>query len=134
MSARFLETPTMLRSDSGSSSTTKASRILRNLAAPLVMLAAAGCTPAQERAPEGQGSALVAMYCADCHAIGLAGASPLAGAPPFRDLHLRYDVEFLSEALVEGMVTAHPEMPEFEFDPDQAAAIVAYLKTLEPGA
>ncbi|MCY1383033.1 hypothetical protein D9M69_711170 [compost metagenome] len=52
--------------------------------------------------------------------------------PRFRDLHLRYDVEFLSEELVEGIVTAHPEMPQFEFVPEQAAAIVAYLKSLEP--
>jgi cytochrome c len=28
-------------------------------------------------------------------------------------------------------MTSHPEMPEFEFDPSQAEAIVAYLKFLE---
>ncbi len=81
--------------------------------------------------PISEGHELVSMYCADCHAVEKTGDSPLAIAPPFRDLHLRYDVEFLSEALVEGIVTAHPEMPEFEFDPEQAAAIVAYLKSLE---
>lgn len=79
-----------------------------------------------------EGHDLVTMYCADCHATETAGQSPLPTAPQFRDLHLRYDVEFLSEALVEGIVTAHPEMPQFEFDPDQAASIIAYLKTLEP--
>jgi len=77
------------------------------------------------------GLELVSTYCADCHAIAATGESPFPPAPRFRDLHLRYDVEFLSEALVEGIVTAHPDMPEFEFDPDQAAAIVAYLKSLE---
>lgn len=79
-----------------------------------------------------QGHELVTMYCTDCHATEMTGESQFATAPRFRDLHLRYDVEFLSEALVEGIVTAHPEMPQFEFDPDQAAAIVAYLKTLDP--
>ena len=79
------------------------------------------------------GRALVQMYCTDCHATEMTGESPLAIAPRFRDLHLRYNVEHLAEALVEGIVTAHPEMPQFEFDPDQAAAIIAYLKTLEPG-
>lgn len=79
-----------------------------------------------------EGAALVQMYCSDCHAIGKTGDSPLAYAPRFRELHLRYDVEDLSEALVEGIVTAHPEMPQFEFDPDQAWAIIAYLKSLEP--
>mgnify|MGYP006000578001 CR=1 FL=1 len=78
------------------------------------------------------GQVLVQMYCTDRHATEMTGESPLAIAPRFRDLHLRYDVEHLAEALVEGIVTAHPEMPPFEFDPDQASAIIAYLKTLEP--
>ncbi len=78
-----------------------------------------------------QGLAIVSLYCADCHAIGPEGDSPHAEAPPFRTLHLRYDVEWLSEALVEGLVSGHPDMPEFEFDPAQAEAIVVYLKSLE---
>lgn len=78
-----------------------------------------------------EGRTLVEQYCADCHAIGLAGDSPHQAAPPFRTLHERYDVEWLTEALVEGLVTGHPDMPEFEFDPIQAAAIVAYLQWLE---
>jgi cytochrome c len=85
--------------------------------------------------PEGaeitEGAILVSTYCGSCHAIGPEGASQHLEAPPFRDLHERYDVEFLSEALVEGLVSGHPDMPEFEFDPQQAAAIVAYLKSLE---
>jgi mono/diheme cytochrome c family protein len=78
------------------------------------------------------GRALVEMYCTDCHATGPTGDSPLSIAPRFRDLYLRYNVEHLSEALVEGIVTAHPDMPPFEFDPEQAEAIIVYLKTLEP--
>ncbi len=80
------------------------------------------------------GLELVEINCASCHAIGFTGASPLAEAPPFRELHLRYDVEFLSEALVEGIMTGHEAMPEFVFAPEQAAAVVAYLKSLEPVA
>lgn len=95
-------------------------------------LAAGGPSAAQDYDPVADGHALVTMYCTDCHATERTGDSPFATAPRFRELHLRYDVEFLSEALVEGIVTAHPEMPQFEFDPDQAAAIVAYLKSLEP--
>lgn len=84
--------------------------------------------------PITDGHVLVDEYCSDCHAVGATGDSPLAIAPRFRELYLRYDVEDLSESLVEGIVTAHPEMPEFEFDPEQAAAIVAYLKSLSgPG-
>lgn len=80
-----------------------------------------------------QGHALVDLYCSGCHATGPDGDSPLAIAPRFRDLHERYDVEFLGEALVEGIVTAHESMPAFAFDPQQAGAIIDYLKSLEPG-
>ena len=64
-------------------------------------------------------------------AVGKTGASPHDEAPPFRDLHLRYDVADLTEGLVEGLVSGHPDMPEFEFTPEQADAVVAYLKSLE---
>ncbi len=79
-----------------------------------------------------RGRALVEANCASCHAVGLEGDSPLAEAPPFRELHERYDVEMLSEALVEGIVTAHEGMPEFVFQPVEAAEIIAYLRSLEP--
>lgn len=78
-----------------------------------------------------EGQVLIDSYCADCHATGLAGDSKHPAAPPFRTLHERYEVEWLSEALVEGLVTGHEDMPEFEFDPIQAEAIVAYLQWLE---
>lgn len=107
-------------------------RALLTVVTPICLLVHPGLAGAQDFDPVGDGLALVTMYCTDCHAIGKTGDSPLPIAPRFRELHLRYDVEFLSEALVEGIVTAHPEMPQFEFDPDQAAAIVAYLKSLEP--
>lgn len=102
------------------------------LAGSLVPLAGVSLALAQAADPVAVGRALVEENCAGCHATGPAGDSPLAQAPHFRDLYLRYDVQDLSEALVEGIVTAHPEMPQFAFDPDQAAAIVAYLETLEP--
>ncbi len=79
-----------------------------------------------------EGQALVEMYCADCHATGADGDSPEPIAPRFRELYLRYDVNLLSGALVEGLVTGHEMMPEFEFDPWQADAIIDYLKSLEP--
>jgi mono/diheme cytochrome c family protein len=76
------------------------------------------------------GRLLVETYCADCHAVARTGESPLPAAPRFRDLHERYDVELLEEALVEGLVTGHEIMPEFEFDPDQANSIILYLRSL----
>jgi cytochrome c len=37
----------------------------------------------------------------------------------------------LSEALAEGLVTGHPDLPEFVFPPEDVGAIVSYLQTLE---
>jgi mono/diheme cytochrome c family protein len=76
------------------------------------------------------GRTLVSTYCAVCHSIERAGASPHEAAPPFRTLQERYDVDMLSEALVEGLVSGHPDMPEFAFEPYEAASIVAYIKSL----
>ena len=78
-----------------------------------------------------RGRKFVETHCARCHAVGKAGPSPLAAAPPFRRLHERYPVEDLKEALAEGIVTGHPTMPEFQLDPDRIEDVVTYLKTLE---
>lgn len=97
------------------------------------LMVAASAVPsfaAEDNAPLGR--ELVETYCAACHNIDASGDSPHEGAPPFRTLHERYDVEWLSEGLVEGLVSGHPDMPEFEFDPLQAEAIVAYIKSLTP--
>jgi cytochrome c len=55
--------------------------------------------------------------CARCHSIDKVTVSPLKLAPPFRELHKRYPVETLEEALGEGIVTGHPNMPEFRREP-----------------
>lgn len=77
-----------------------------------------------------EGRRLSEINCTRCHNIELEGASALAAAPPFRDIVTKYDPAFLEEALVEGIVTGHNDMPEFTFEPDQITAIVAYLQTL----
>lgn len=77
-----------------------------------------------------RGRALLESNCARCHATGKAGASALAEAPPFRELHTKYNVELLAEALAEGIVSGHPAMPEFVFPPDDIDAIIAYMKSL----
>jgi cytochrome c len=69
--------------------------------------------------------------CARCHSIERAGESPFKPAPPFRTLHQRYPVEYLEEALAEGIVTGHSDMPEFRLEPDQIADFIDFLKALE---
>jgi cytochrome c len=80
---------------------------------------------------ERRGESLLATRCARCHATGRTGASVHSDAPPFRTLSSRYRVEELGEALAEGLSVGHPDMPEFVFDPDEVAAILAYLKSIQ---
>jgi mono/diheme cytochrome c family protein len=78
-----------------------------------------------------QGQALVAKDCSRCHGIGRTDSSRHPQAPPFRTLSKRYPIESLEEALGEGIISGHPDMPEFQFDADDVGAIIAYLKSIQ---
>jgi cytochrome c len=77
-----------------------------------------------------RGLNLALANCARCHSVDKLTPSPLALAPPFRDLHLRYPVENLAESLAEGIVTSHQNMPEFRLDPGQVGDFIDFLKSL----
>ena len=77
------------------------------------------------------GERLLARHCGSCHAVGRSGGSPQKDAPAFRTLGSRYPVESLEEALGEGFMSGHPDMPEFKFDGDEVGAIIAYLKSIQ---
>jgi mono/diheme cytochrome c family protein len=79
-----------------------------------------------------RGLTFVRVHCAQCHAIDKVSDSPLAIAPPFRTLHLKFPIESLRRRLAEGIVADHPTMPQFRLDPDQLADVMAYLQTFEP--
>ena len=78
-----------------------------------------------------RGEALLARNCASCHAVGRIGESPQKPAPTFRTLGQRYPIESLEEALGEGIMSGHPDMPEFSFDATDVGAIIAYLKSIQ---
>lgn len=78
-----------------------------------------------------RGITLARTYCARCHSIDKLSPSQLTIAPPFRELHKRYPVESLEEGLAEGLVTGHPTMPQFRFEPDQIGDFIAFLKSLQ---
>lgn len=78
-----------------------------------------------------EGKAVLTEHCSRCHAVGAEGDSPLVIAPPFREVMKIYAADSLEEALAEGLVTGHPDMPEFVFPPEQVGAIVTYLRSLE---
>lgn len=81
-----------------------------------------------------KGRSILEKDCARCHAIGMDDTSHHEEAPPFRVVVTRYPPENLAEALAEGIVSGHPDMPEFVFQPDQIEAILAYLGTLVPAS
>jgi mono/diheme cytochrome c family protein len=87
--------------------------------------------PAAAGSEFARGEALVKANCARCHAVGRADASRHPNAPPFRTLSQRYPLRDLEEALAEGIVTGHPDMPEFMASPDQINAIIAYIASLK---
>ena len=104
---------------------------MRSIVAVTVLLLGIA-QPALALSPEAQRGQLFAQTnCATCHAVGPLGDSPLPLAPPFRTLHDKYPVENLEEALAEGIVTGHPNMPQFELDIAQVRDLIAYLKSLE---
>lgn len=101
------------------------------LAAVALCLVLAGGAQAQMSPAAQRGRTFALANCSRCHAVDKVSPSPLAIAPPFRTLHQRYPVETLEEALGEGIVTGHKNMPEFKLEPDQVGDFIAFLKTLE---
>ena len=88
-------------------------------------------TPSPAEASIARGQALVQRNCGMCHAIGPVGDSPNPLAPHFRELHERYPVEDLAEALGEGIIVGHPLMPELRFSSEEVTDIIAYLESIQ---
>jgi len=104
---------------------------LKLLAATLAFLATCAVTASAQPSAEARGEALLSRHCAMCHAIGRSGTSPHAVAPPFRSLAQRYPIESLEESLGEGLLSGHPDMPEFSFPPRDVGAIIRYLRSIQ---
>lgn len=77
-----------------------------------------------------RGAILVRQKCAACHSVERTGDSPMASAPPFHSMGVEYPVRDLQEAFAEGLVTAHPAMPPFEFQPTEIADLIAWLESV----
>lgn len=78
------------------------------------------------------GKRIVERNCSRCHSVGRTGASPLNPALPFRELSRRYPLDNLAEALAEGIMTGHPAMPVFKFEPHEIDAILGYIESISP--
>jgi cytochrome c len=102
----------------------------------MVKIAAALCLAGMivlpANAASERGREVVEANCARCHATGQTGTSPHPDAPLFRELAKRFKLDDLGESLVEGLTVGHPDMPEFELEPEDAQAVIDYLKSLSP--
>lgn len=78
-----------------------------------------------------KGKNLADELCAKCHSIEKTGQSINKEAPPFRTFSEKWPLENLEEALAEGIVVGHDEMPEFKFNPDQITDFLAFLSSLK---
>lgn len=96
----------------------------------LAIVVIASRSAAQDVGLAERGREIVARDCSRCHAIDTVGASPLPAAPAFRSLSAKYPLEHLAEALAEGIVAGHPDMPQRPFEPEDVAAILAHLSAI----
>jgi len=78
------------------------------------------------------GRELAEKMCGTCHAIGPEDETENAEAPTFMEIAGRYSVWNLQEALAEGIVVGHEDMPAFTLQPDQISALLTYMETLSP--
>ena len=86
---------------------------------------------AQAQDPARHGRALLKEFCADCHAIGKTGESPMRSAVPFRRLGRSFDFDSFPRRLQRGISSGHPAMPEFKFSGKDARAVTAYLRSIQ---
>ena len=112
------------------------------LATGLLAFALAGCATDNDAPPPPEpayaspvgsaslGGNLVRLKCAGCHAVESTGDSPMKAAPPFREMGRTYPVRDLQEALAEGLVTAHPAMPQIELEANEVGDVIAYLESV----
>lgn len=98
----------------------------------LILLLSGAASQAQDGGTlERRGRALAERMCASCHAIGKGGYSPHNGAPEFRRLDQRIDLDGFMGRLREGITVGHPDMPEFRFTREDARAFVLYIRSVQ---
>lgn len=78
------------------------------------------------------GEAIAEEQCGRCHALGTDDASPHKEAPPFRDVAKRYPLDHLAEALAEGIMVGHPDMPAVALKDNEIDSFLTYLGSLLP--
>lgn len=116
---------------------------MKRFAPPLLLAALSACQPNAAPAPAvvaspaavvgdpARGLDIADRNCSLCHQVTASGASPHAMAPPFATLAQRYPLEALGEALAEGIVVGHRDMPQIVLEPQQIQDLLTYLQTIQ---
>jgi cytochrome c len=100
------------------------------IAASLAIMMMLGVT-AQAQDPVRHGRALAQEFCAQCHAITRHGRSPHSDAPPLRNIGRSYDLDDFARVLSGGLLSGHPDMPQFRFHFPDARDLRDYLRTIQ---
>jgi cytochrome c553 len=79
------------------------------------------------------GRELAKARCGRCHAVGRTGDSPNPRSPRFRDLGARFPFDGLKEALEQGMIVGHPQMPIQHLTAVEAGDLIGYMQSLQKG-
>lgn len=111
--------------------TKKPKTAIMRIALTVLVLAAPPAYAAGNPSELRKGRLYIEKACSSCHSIDRSGNSPHPDAPAFRTLSRRYPLGNLEEALAEGIATGHPDMPEFQFSPEEIANIIQYLNTIQ---
>lgn len=109
--------------------------MLRSLAL-VAIFSAAACQSADApdrstSSPSRSGQYILETQCAACHATGRTDRSNHRDAPAFRTLGRRYPIVSLEGPLAEGIIVGHPDMPEFQFEPQEVSAVISYLESIQ---
>jgi cytochrome c len=86
---------------------------------------------AQSLDPVQKGHALAQEFCASCHSITRYGRSPHSDAPPLSNIGRTYDLDEFARVLSAGLLSSHPDMPQFRFHFPDARALRDYLRTIQ---
>ena len=104
---------------------------IRDLLALISLLSVGvGSLAADASGSEISGKRLLENHCSRCHSIEATGESPLKGAPPLREIYLKYPIEELEYGFAEGMGSRHREMPQIQFSTEEVSAILSYLGSI----
>lgn len=107
--------------------------MVRSVRIAALLLACASVWPSPSPAAETaeRGRQLLERHCGACHATGPSDPSPRPGAPPFRSIGTRMDLDVLADRMADLLVSPHAEMPSFRFSRRDARAIRVYLNAIQ---